>query len=186
MPATAANLLGLLDAPMAAAAAVDLKDAAAAREALERRYPFDGKACRALRTALVEALAAGVICERGKDPVRFSRLAKPGETRYDFSVDFVWMSGPGIHHRHPRGEINLCFALDVDAQGRPCAPAVAGPAHGGAAQGAPGTARFDGHPEGWVTFPPDSRHVPTVTGGRMLIVYFLPGGEVEWINQGKA
>jgi hypothetical protein len=32
-----------------------------------------------------------------------------------------------------------------------------------------------------VVFPPDSAHVPTVTGGRMLIVYFLPGGAVEWI-----
>ena len=35
-------------------------------------------------------------------------------------------------------------------------------------------------------FAPDTAHVPTVTGGRMLIVYFLPGGEVEWINEGKA
>jgi len=26
--------------------------------------------------------------------------------------------------------------------------------------------------------------VPTVTGGRMLIAYFLPGGAVEWITEG--
>ena len=57
----------------------------------------------------------------------------------------------------PRGEVNLCFAVD-------------------------GEPRFDGQAEGWVTFAPDSQHVPTVSDGRMLIVYFLPGGEVEWIT----
>jgi len=73
-------------------------------------------------------------------------------------VDLVWMTGPGINHRHPKGEINLCFAVE-------------------------GAARFDGQPEGWVVFPPGSQHVPTVTGGRMLIVYFLPSGAVEWITE---
>jgi 2-hydroxylaminobenzoate mutase len=185
MPATTESLLALLDTPMAAAAAVDLADALAARAELERRYPFDGRACRALRAALLEALAAGVIGERGKDPVRYSRLAKPGATRHDLSVDFVWMSGPGIPHRHPRGEVNLCFAVDVDASGAPRATATASKGGSGGAAGSDtrsaSTARFDGQPQGWVAFPPDSRHVPTVTGGRMLIAYFLPGGEVEWI-----
>ena len=27
---------------------------------------------------------------------------------------------------------------------------------------------------------PGSRHVPEVAGGRMLIVYFLPDGAMEW------
>ena len=161
MTATAEGLLAQLDAPMGAAASVDLSDAAAARAALEAAFPFEGEACRALRASLLEAVEAGVICDRGKDPVRFSRLAKPGDTAHDLSVDFVWMSGPGIHHRHPRGEINLCFSVE-------------------------GEARFDGQPEGWVAFAPDTTHVPTVTEGKMLIVYFLPGGEVEWINDGKA
>ncbi len=161
MPATRAELLALLEPPMAAAAGLDLSDAAAARDALERRFPSRGKAARALRSALVQAVEDGVICERQNGDVRFSRLAKPSDTPHDLSIDFVWMTGPGVNHRHPQGEINLCFAVE-------------------------GEPRFDGQPEGWIVFSPDSRHVPTVTGGRMLIVYFLPGGAVEWINAGKA
>jgi hypothetical protein len=69
------------------------------------------------------------------------------------------MTAPGPRHKHPRGEVNLSFALE----------------------GAP---RFDGQPEGWVVFPPGSEHVPTVTGGRMLIAYFLPGGAIEWSATG--
>jgi hypothetical protein len=152
---TAGTLLGLLDAPMAAAAAADLADPAAARAALHVAFPPEGEAGRALRAALLEAVGAGVICDRGKDPVRWSRLAKPDATPHGLSADFVWMAGPGIPHRHPRGEVNLCFAVE-------------------------GEPRFDGQPEGWVVFPPGSGHVPTVSDGRMLICYFLPGGEVEW------
>jgi hypothetical protein len=161
MPATRDELLAQLDAPMSAAAAADLSDPAAARAALEAAFPATGPEASRLRESLLAAVEDGVICDRGQDPVRYSRLAKPADTTHDLSVDFVWMTGPGIHHRHPRGEINLCFAVE-------------------------GEARFDGQPEGWVAFAPDSRHVPTVSDGRMLIVYFLPGGEVEWINEGKA
>jgi len=161
MPATAQSLLAQLDAPMAAAARNDLSDPAAARAALERAWPAHGPAAQALRAQLVQAVADGVICDRGGEAIRYSRLCKPDATPHGVSVDFVWMTGPGIHHRHPRGEVNLCFAVE-------------------------GQPRFDGQPEGWVVFAPDSRHVPTVTGGRMLIVYFLPGGAVEWINAGKA
>jgi len=148
-------LLAKLEAPMAAAARVPLADPEAARAELERAYPLDGQPAAALREALVAAVHDGTICERGRDPVRYSRLAKPEATPHGLSVDAVWMSGPGIPHRHPRGEIDLCFSVE-------------------------GEARFDGHPEGWVVFGPGSEHVPTVTDGRMVIVYFLPGGEVEW------
>jgi len=161
MTTCAEDLLALLDAPMGHATAVDLASADAARAELERRYPPEGPEAQALRDALLTAFDEGAICNRGKDPVRFSRLAKPEDTPHDLSVDFVWMTGGGINHRHPRGEVNLCFAVEGDA-------------------------KFDGQPAGWVVFPPDSAHVPTVTDGRMLIVYFLPGGEVEWINGSKA
>ena len=154
-------LLALLDAPMAAAARTPLADAAAARAALEKAYPSRGAAAQALRAELLAAFQEGVICDRGKDAIKYSRLCKPDATKHDVSVDFVWMTGPGIHHRHPKGEANLCFAVEGDP-------------------------RFDGQPEGWVVFPPGSTHVPTVTGGRMLIAYFLPGGAVEWISEGKA
>ena len=68
-----------------------------------------------------------------------------------YSVDFVWMEGPAAGHTHTKGEINLGFAMS----GKPL---------------------FDGRPPGWVVFPPGSHHIPTVTGGEMLLVYFLPGG----------
>lgn len=161
MTATADHLIALLDTPMRHAASVDLADADAARAELERLYPSAGAEAAALREALLTAVEDGVICHKGKDPVRFSRLAKPGDTAHDLSVDFVQMTGGGINHRHPRGEINLCFSIEGDA-------------------------KFDGQPQGWVAFAPETAHVPTVTDGRMLIVYFLPGGEVEWINEGKA
>ena len=44
-----------------------------------------------------------------------------------------------------------------------------------------GTPDFDGHGSGWAVYPSGSVHVPDVTGGTMLILYFLPGGEIEWI-----
>lgn len=154
-------LLELLAAPLTAAAAVDLADAPGAREQLESAYPHQGEAALALRAALVAAVDSGEICDRGNDAIRYSRLAKAGESTQNFSIDFVWLTGPGVNHRHPQGEINLCFAID-------------------------GEPKFDGQAPGWVTFAPDSAHVPTVTDGRMLIVYFLLGGAVEWINDGKA
>ena len=53
------------------------------------------------------------------------------------------------------GEVNYCVALE-------------------------GEPRFDGHAPGWVVMPPGSGHVPTVSGGRMLIVYLLPKGQIEF------
>ena len=42
------------------------------------------------------------------------------------------------------------------------------------------TQRFDGNAPGWVVYGRGSAHVPTVTGGEMLILYFLPGGAIEF------
>ncbi len=157
MTSTTEDLLALLDGPMAAAARVDPADPDAARAALAQAYPVDGTEATALRAALLAAVEDGTLCDRGEPALKWSRLAKPETTPHDLSADAVWMSGAGPRHRHPRGEINLCFAVE-------------------------GTPEFDGHPEGWVVFPPDSVHVPTVAGGRMLIVYFLPGGAMEFVQ----
>jgi len=163
-PATSRALIEALSAPLREAASVDLADPAAARSALRRAWAPEGPEGRALRAALVAALEAGAICDRGPPECRYSRLLKPGASGasgvagaagHGFSVDLVCMTGAGPRHRHPRGEVNLGFALE-------------------------GNPRFDGQPEGWVVFPPGSEHVPTVTGGRMLIAYFLPGGAIEW------
>lgn len=161
MTSTTTRLLEQLAAPMEFVSQLDLGDAAAAKAALERAFPLDGEAVLGIRSAMQAAFDAGDICDRGKGDVRYSRLSKPTPETHDLSIDFVWMQGPGIHHRHPTGEVSLCFATDGDP-------------------------RFDGHPEGWVPYEPDSVHVPTVTDGHMLIVYFLPQGAVEWIDGGKA
>ena len=138
-------------APMLAQANV-----AAPREAeafLAKKLPTNSP-----RAGRIEALArAGVrdgwLLTRAAGPkVRFGRLAKD---LGGFSVDAVLMEGPAAGHTHTGGEINLGFCWS----------------------GAP---KFDDHPTGWVVFPPGSHHVPTVTGGEMLLIYFVPGGKVVW------
>lgn len=141
------------------AARLDLKDPAAARTALQAEFPLDGSFLRGLRAAMEAGVAAGTLCQNGAAPVRWSRMFKASESTRGFSADAVLMSAPGPRHRHPNGEVDLCFALD----------------------GAPA---FDGNPPGWTVYPPDSAHVPTVTGGTMLILYLLPGGAMEFLKGG--
>ncbi|MBL8862300.1 MAG: DUF4863 family protein [Planctomycetes bacterium] len=138
-----------------AARGVDLADPQAARAELVRRLDPRGPAAVALNRALTDLLDARRIADRGDPPVRWSRVAKATPESLGFSIDAVDMHGPGPHHVHPDGEVNWCVALEGDP-------------------------RFDGQPAGWVVMPPGSGHVPTVSGGRMLIVYLLPGGKIEF------
>jgi hypothetical protein len=113
---------------------------------------------KGLRSSRIEALLrAGVrdgwLLPKSAGPkVRYGRLAKD---LGGYSVDAVLMEGAAAGHTHLAGEINLGFAWS-------------------------GTPRFDGREPGWIVFPPGSHHVPTVTGGEMLLLYFLPGGKVAW------
>jgi hypothetical protein len=108
-------------------------------------------------SAVREAVLAddGLVPKRAGPQVRFGRVAKPSEATFGLSIDAVDMAGAAAEHTHPNGEVSLCFATEGDP-------------------------RFLGHPEGWVVVPPGSRHVPTVTGGRMRILYFLPDGAMVW------
>ena len=132
---------------------IDLSDPVAARAAVEERLPFTGELVAQVREAAFAGAEAGWLTPKENGGIRFGRVAK--DLR-GFSVDAVWMDSPGPRHRHPKGEIDLCFK-EKDAP------------------------RFDGHPEGWVVYGPDSVHVPTVRGGSMLILYFLPGGAIEFL-----
>jgi hypothetical protein len=134
---------------------VDLTQPERAREELRRRFDPAGPEAGELNERLVSLLDQGRIAERGEMPVKFGRVAKAGPETDDFSIDVVHMDGPGPHHSHPDGEVNYCIALD-------------------------GEPRFDGAPAGWVVMPPGSGHVPTVSQGRMLIVYLLPHGRIEF------
>jgi hypothetical protein len=140
-----------------AAQGVDLADPAAAVAELGRRLDPSSATAQATNRALKKLLDEGRVAERGELPVKYGRVAKAGDETLGFSIDVVHMNGAGPLHRHPGGEVNWCVALE-------------------------GSPTFDGHGPGWVVFPPESRHVPTVAGGTMLIVYLLPQGAIEFLK----
>jgi hypothetical protein len=126
-------------------------DAAAS---LAERLPIDGPVLVTLGAALRAAVAEAAVADREAGGVRFSRLKKAANEG-ELSVDVVHMSSPGPGHTHPNGEVDLCFAVS-------------------------GEPRFDGRAPGWTVYPPGSWHVPTVEGGAMDILYFLPGGAIRF------
>ena len=159
MPATAPQLTPIGLRPLLQfAAGLELAKPADACAALEQEFPLEGEFVQGLRRAMEAGVAASDLCDRGEPPVQYSRVFKAGEDACGFSADAVLMSAPGPLHTHPNGEIDLCFAQD----------------------GAP---TFDGNPPGWVVYLPGSKHVPTVAGGSMLILYLLPGGAIEFADR---
>jgi hypothetical protein len=122
---------------------------------LNARLDPASERARALEDALKELFAAGKIADRGLPPVRFGRVAKASPQSLELSIDVVVMEGPGPLHSHPQGEVNYCLPLE-------------------------GTPSFEGQTHGWVVMPPGSSHVPAVSGGKMLIVYLLPRGAIEF------
>jgi hypothetical protein len=132
---------------------LDLTDPVSARDSLAGTLPLAGAVVQDIRTRVLEGLADGWLCPHENGAVRYGRVAKAGRDHPHFGVDAVLMHTPGPGHTHPEGEVDLCFALD----------------------GAP---TFDGNPPGWTVYGPGSWHVPTVAGGTMAILYFLPDGAI--------
>lgn len=109
---------------------------------------------------LQEACQAGVeqgwLCNREGGGIKYGRIFKPADDLAGFSVDVVDMDSiAGPHHVHPTGEIDLVMPIDVEAS-------------------------FDGRGAGWLVYPPGSAHPPTVAGGRALVLYLLPQGEIKF------
>ena len=130
-------------------------DAALAVE-LNRAFPPLGETFRAIEAACHEAIGAGWMCAQGGPGRRFGRVIEAGDESRGLSVDVVDLENiVGPHHRHPRGEICMIMPLT----------------HG---------ARFDGRGAGWKAYEPGSAHRPTVTDGEALVLYMLPGGEIEF------
>ncbi|MDA1195640.1 MAG: DUF4863 family protein [Planctomycetota bacterium] len=148
------ELLARLEALLPSLDAVDPANEAEATARLNKRHPFDGEEVGAIRDLCQRGLAEGWLAPHDAGPtVKFGRLAKD---LGGYAVDAVTMANDaGRGHTHTRGELNMCFPL----AGEPL---------------------FDGLPPGWVVFAPGSHHVPTVTGGTMLFLYFTPGGAVVW------
>lgn len=123
---------------------------------LNRRFPADGEDYSAILDACRSAIAAGWMCEREAGGIRYGRVIKAGEATARFSVDVVDMDNVvGPHHRHPNGEVDLVMPLAGDA-------------------------KFDGRGAGWLVYGPNSKHSPTVSGGRALVLYLLPQGAIEF------
>ena len=123
---------------------------------LHTLFPVQGDTVRAIEAACRIGIAQGWMCSREHAGIRYGRVIKPGHGTHEFSVDVVEMSNvSGGHHRHPNGEIDLVMPVDASA-------------------------RFDGHGAGWVVYGPDSAHVPTVSGGKALVLYLLPQGAIEF------
>ena len=107
-----------------------------------------------LEASALAALAAGWLTPKEAGGVKFGRIAKADAATHGLSIDAVDMNGPASGpHTHPNGEVELCIPLS-------------------------GVPSFDGRKKRFIAYPPGSRHVPTVSGGRMLILYFLPGGAI--------
>lgn len=125
-------------------------------QTLNADYGLGSLTFDALESCCREGAEAGWLCQREDGGIRYGRAIKAGPATHDFSVDVVDMDDiVGPHHVHPNGEIDLVMPLS-------------------------GKAEFDGHGAGWKVYPPGSAHKPTVSGGRALVLYLLPGGAIEF------
>jgi len=123
--------------------------------AVSEKFPADSSEMQGLAKLVAQGVQDGWLCDRDGGPgVQYSRVTKDMGAA-SFSIDAVRMDRPGPGHAHPNGEFDLCFAVD----------------------GAP---LFDGQKPGWTVYAPGSWHVPTVEHGTMNILYFLPGGAIQF------
>lgn len=111
---------------------------------------------QALRRSCESGVSEGWLCQREAGGIRYGRVFKPADDLQGFSVDVVDMTDiAGPHHAHPNGEIDLIMPIDE-------------------------LARFDGRGAGWLVYPAGSAHRPTVSGGRALVLYLLPQGQIDF------
>lgn len=126
---------------------------------LNDQFPADGELFREINQTCHQAMEDGWMCQHEHGGIRFGRVIKPSEALHGYSVDVVHMNDiAGPHHRHPNGEIDMIMPISPSA-------------------------RFDGHGKGWLVYPPDSAHPPTVTDGEALILYLLPEGAIEFTKR---
>ena len=119
---------------------------------LNETYPISKLAH--IKQLIIEGIDEGWFAPYDGRNLTYGRLCK-AENNGGISIETVVMTSTGPGHIHPFGEFDLCFNLD-------------------------GESRFDGFEEGWVVYPPTSWHVPTVTNGKMAILYFLPEGKIQF------
>lgn len=121
---------------------------------LSERFPKNSEILQRIEALCQKGLSEDLLTMRGSSTLQFGRIQKPSQAS-SFSIDIVNMSCKGPGHTHPLGEIDLCFPQDISAQ-------------------------FDNNTETWVVYGENSWHEPTVTQGRMIILYFLPEGSIRF------
>lgn len=123
---------------------------------LNQNFPAGGEAFDDLATLCRQGLDEGWLGDREHGGIRFGRILPPDPETDDFSVDVVQMEDiAGPYHGHPRGEIDMIIPESADA-------------------------KFDDQGQGWMVYPAGSEHYPTVTEGKAIILYLLPGGEIDF------
>ena len=123
---------------------------------LNQHYGTNSETFAQLKRSCEQGVREGWLCKHEAGGIKYGRVFKPDAALHNFSVDVVDMENViGPHHAHPGGEIDLVMPLTADAN-------------------------FDGVGAGWKVYSPNSAHCPTVTNGRALILYLLPGGEIEF------
>ncbi len=144
--------------PVTEAVAVNRIDQSLASR-LNSLFPHDGDYFKEIESACHKAIGEGWMCSQGGEGRRFGRVIEPSPETEDFSVDVVELDRiAGPHHEHPRGEI--CMVMPQDEE-----------------------ATFDGNGAGWCVYPPGSAHYPTVRDGSALVLYLLPGGEINFTGK---
>ena len=136
---------------------IDSIDGMPLNQALEDRlnasFPPGSRIFKALNAASLAGIASGDLCPHEAGGIKYGRALKALQ---GYSVDLVYMKNVvGPHHRHPRGEIDMIMPINNQAQ-------------------------FDQRDAGWLVYGPNSAHCPTVDGGEALVLYLLPGGEIEF------
>lgn len=134
--------------------ALDLRRPEDAQATLQQKYPLVGDYLVEVRRLCERGVEEGWLCTDERGGIRYSRLTGPSKW-FPYSVDAVELDGDGPPHGHPKGEINIGWQLDGDP-------------------------KFCGQGPGWAVFAPGSHHVPSVCGGKMFLLYFLPNGAIEW------
>jgi hypothetical protein len=125
---------------------------------LNREVAAGGETVRALAAAGSEGIAQGWMCTQGEGRRKFGRIFEPAPDLAGFSVDVVDIDSlVGNYHRHPAGEIDLIMPATPEAT-------------------------FDARGAGWLVYAPGSGHRPTVKGGRVVVLYLLPEGKIEWVT----
>lgn len=126
---------------------------------LDESFPPGGEAFDDLAELCRLGIDEGWLCDREHGGIRFGRIIEQGPDTSGYSVDVVLMSDlRGPYHGHPNGEIDMIIPESADA-------------------------KFDGKGQGWMVYAPGTEHYPTVTDGKAIVLYLLPGGAIDFTRK---